>query len=295
MENTKTKILSAMKVDKIMTSERLSEVTGINIKTIRNNLAMLVDDKKIAPLKNNGYVLLSNAIDPTEYIIKEKKMIVLPDLHMPKESDVMISKALTMITQFKIEVMVLPGDALDLHSLSTHDNEYDTKITYTEEMAQCKRSVNSFLSLAPTIKKIFIGMGNHEKRIRRISAGKISAVDAIKSAFADHLDKVVFIKYSQFSINNWMFYHPDKCRDTHYWAKVLSRKYTDKHIVIAHQHTNATMRDPSNKHYLIDVGCMADPDKLDYPKDGSRYPMTQMGFLYITGESYILIDEFWSL
>jgi len=287
----KNEILKYLKTKIYATADMISSDLNCNHKTVCNNISMLLKDHKLIRMSNGNLVLATNNISKYRFV-DVNNMIVIPDPHFPLDHEVMMGKIIHLVNKFKLKVAVFPGDFLDLKSCSYHDNEFESKITFTDEMQQSSNHIKAFLDNCPTLERLYIGMGNHEMRIKRATNGKISIRDALIQVMGAYHEKMIFIPFTQFIINNWLFAHPTKARDAHYWAKVLSRKYPNNNIVVAHQHSNAFLRDPSNNHYLIDIGCVANPDLLKYTQETNRYPLTQMGFLLIKKDNFLMFDEF---
>lgn len=95
-----------------------------------------------------------------------KKLMVFGDIHVPFHSKPAQSIVLSVISEWKPDVIVLNGDLLDFYGLSPFDRDPERKCGLEDEFQLANRYLDHIDTAAPDALKIF-EEGNHEDRLRK--------------------------------------------------------------------------------------------------------------------------------
>lgn len=134
--------------------------------------------KQMDPRPLNPYSLPSS--DETIYepfIIKDKRLLVLSDIHIPYHSIDAITLAFNWAKKQKPDAILLNGDTLDFFGLSRYAKD-PKKRSISSELESFKDFVNILKKTFNA--KIYFKIGNHEERYEHylwMKAGEIIGVD----------------------------------------------------------------------------------------------------------------------
>ena len=102
---------------------------------------------------------------------KTRRITVLPDLHVPHHDKKLFAKFLAM-TVDTTDVLVCIGDLSDSASVSAYPPDPESRaLTFAEEWAECQIVLDT---LSESYKEVHVILGNHDVRLRRQLARKLS-------------------------------------------------------------------------------------------------------------------------
>jgi len=105
----------------------------------------------------------------SNFIIPEKKLLVLSDLHIPYQDNKAIEVALDYGKQQKIDAIVINGDLIDFYDLSRFD-KLERKYSVSEELEMVKEFLQVIKDEFNV--PIYFLMGNHDNRLEKYLANK---------------------------------------------------------------------------------------------------------------------------
>lgn len=94
-----------------------------------------------------------------------KKILFIPDTHVPYHDERAFSLMLKAAKAFKPDVVVIQGDFADFYSVSSHSKDPSRAQSLEEELKEVVRALDRVGSLGAK-RKVFVE-GNHEDRLRR--------------------------------------------------------------------------------------------------------------------------------
>ena len=211
-----------------------------------------------------------------------ERWICTADWHNPFLCKKVFMDMIGEATKRKITNLLIAGDFFDMNNFSKFFNL--NKISWVEEKMFAKGVLDV---LKGTFKQIAFMVANHE--LRWLKAFQ-------KGSEGDILDIYHLIGFSKFQnltlhhkcfVRDWVVIHPDTYRKNPLsYARERSNVYKDKNIVITHAHMQASGKDPSGQYFLVDLGCMMDPNKMEYKnlKETAHYNWNK-GFMVVEEDS----------
>ena len=94
-----------------------------------------------------------------------RKILVLPDIHVPYHNEKAVIKALTDGKIFGCDTVILLGDTMDCHMLSTH-KKMKGALDMVDEVKQTKELMALIRRAFPSAEVLYME-GNHEQRLSR--------------------------------------------------------------------------------------------------------------------------------
>ena len=226
---------------------------------------------------------------------------VTGDLHMPY-LDYDLAENLLRASEIILPEprrLIIAGDLFNMDAFSPFPPTNVRRATFKEEVASAKNFLNAARNVFDTVEVL---VGNHERRLIYITRGELSSSDL---GLVVNVDDVNFHVYSwgilETESGPWRITHQKNySRNAQSVGVKLAHKYR-QHIITHHQHRISKGYDDSGKSVVIDNGCLADPEKLDYVNlVDSTTPVMNRGFTIVRNGSGTLFgkgDEFtdWDL
>lgn len=232
--------------------------------------------------------------------IGAKGALITADHQVPYHDAEWMEFAFEMGSAFGCDTHILNGDVFDMSVFSRFEPQLsEGGSTFEDELGV----VEAILAeSAKRFKETVMLYGNHEWRLlRRVLQSKLSA-ERFSRLFSTDDSPVTLTELSYVVVNG-------TTRVTHprAYSRIAARvgvQLAAKHhqnVVVAHDHQVGYARDVSGKFTVVHSGCMADPNRMDYPNTAdSTAPMMSRGFVILTpGGELILFDynncdrDFW--
>jgi predicted phosphodiesterase len=113
--------------------------------------------------------------------------LVAHDLHLPFIDKGMSKKFFATVRQMKPSRIILAGDIIDLHALTTHRRAADWMDRLDIELLQSRQWLEKLRSLAPRCEITYI-KGNHEDRLNRMLESRIPEMRSVGISISSLLD-----------------------------------------------------------------------------------------------------------
>ena len=213
----------------------------------------------------NVYQKIDDLLDYPSYneplTLNWSKWCCTADWHNPFLCKKVFKRMIKECVARKVTNLLIAGDFFDMNNFTKFFNL--NKVSWVEEKMFSKGVLDI---LKVTFKDIAFIVANHELRyLKTLNRG---------GGDGDIYDIYHLIGFKKFEnitvqhrcfVGDWVVLHPDTYRKTPLsYARERSTIYKDKNVVVTHAHMQAQSWDQSGKYYLIDLGCMADPDKIEY-------------------------------
>lgn len=111
---------------------------------------------------------------------------VIPDCHVPFEDKGKVAFVLDWLTKHKADRIVLLGDVLELHALSTHRKDPRWEDQLYKELDAGRKFFEALRKAAPRSEITYIE-GNHERRLRTYVQGRAPAMRLLGISIPDYL------------------------------------------------------------------------------------------------------------
>lgn len=171
--------------------------------------------------------------------------------------------------------LIIAGDLFSFDSLSSHPQLNGYKIPLRREFDSTKDLLDD---MDDVYDEIDVLLGNHERRLIYQLLGEMGSKE-LEALIGN--SKVRFYEYSHCimvtATGEWRATHQrNYSRNSQTVGVKLAHKF-GQHVITHHQHKVSKGFDTSGKYVVIDNGCMADPDYLDWANaiDSTAPAMTQ--------------------
>lgn len=173
-----------MKLARIMYNENKSSFTSVQIARVnlmriegKGGASKNVIVKHVAERVRNPYKLPGSDEAVYEpYILKAKKVLVIPDIHVPYHSITALTAMLDYAKKQKPDAVLLNGDTIDFFQLSRFVKE-PGKRSFAHELQAFKEL---FEVIQKTFKcRIYFKLGNHEERYNHYLWTKAGELDGV--------------------------------------------------------------------------------------------------------------------
>jgi len=94
------------------------------------------------------------------------RVMVWSDIHIPYHDHGALAVAMAYAADYKPTVIVLNGDVLDFHEVSSHPQDKHNVITFEDELSEGRQFLRAVRAAHPKAEIVFT-MGNHEDRLQR--------------------------------------------------------------------------------------------------------------------------------
>jgi hypothetical protein len=178
---------------------------------------------------------------------------------------------LSVARKFQIPKLIIAGDGLDMTSFSNFGS--DPALSWDEEM---EWAAEWLWILYHAFDKIVWFRGNHCDRLARATNWQLKAtrlIPALLCTYADmhklsfnyDPDKLTLSNYPFCYLDDeWMIVHPKSYSRIPMRVGSQLALIHDRHIMGAHSHRSGITWADDGKHLVVELGCMADFEKIQY-------------------------------
>jgi len=207
---------------------------------------------------------------------KDKKVLVIPDVHIPYHD----SKALDLVLKagkaFKPDAIVILGDFIDNYSISRYDKDPRRDRFLKWEVDEANKILDKIDKMFPRADKIFME-GNHEERLNKFITTKAPELFGLVDTQALLGLKDRGYKYFPYGkhhkLGKLVVIHGTFSR------KNIARAMLDKYehsVCFGHVHTieeALKVNEMGEAHVAFTPGWLGDKTKADYIKDFSNWSL----------------------
>lgn len=118
--------------------------------------------------------------------VKATRALILSDVHIPYHDHGALAVAMEFAKDYRPDVIVLNGDILDGHNVSSHPREKHGVITFEDELAECRQFLRVLRHQHPKA-VIYYTMGNHEDRLQRFLTNQAADLSSLPELSLDVL------------------------------------------------------------------------------------------------------------
>lgn len=115
-----------------------------------------------------------------------RRCLVFSDIHIPYHDQAALAVAMQYAQDCKPDTIVLNGDILDAHEVSSHPRDKHAVITFEDELSECRQ----FLRVLRSQHRkacIYYTMGNHENRVERYLVNHAPDLSSLPGLSIDEL------------------------------------------------------------------------------------------------------------
>lgn len=224
---------------------------------------------------------------------KVKKILIIPDCHIPYHDKKAFSLACLVAQRVKPDVLVIIGDFLDCYTISDHDKSLERKYTLREEV-EIGKSCLDRLSRASGAKKKYFCEGNHEERMSRYKKRRAREIYDLVPSIPELLGLKEkgwkWVPYNKWdTIDNLMISHHFGGHGQNSHRKTLSEVDGGFSTVNGHTHqmqylARTTINGSLSQSAML--GWLGDPKQADYLHAIKKCAWVQgVGLVYRVGKS----------
>lgn len=229
--------------------------------------------------RRSGLPVLAVQADPN---VKTYVIDVLPlddymvscDYHAPFHSPWWINKMLEVAERFKIKKHIIAGDFFDFEFASKWPGDHGTLDAEVDGSKEALKAIDAFDV------NYFI-QGNHERRVQRLTDGKITA-QHLFSLFGKERweNRVRYMTNDSVRVgDDYLILHPSSYSQISGSVAVRLAEKHHRHVLNAHGHFAAIRYDKSGKYVCVDLGGMFDIQRIEYCMTRSTtHPYWNNGF-----------------
>lgn len=194
-----------------------------------------------------------------------KKILFVPDTHVPYHDKKAFSLLLKAAKTFKPDIVVIQGDFADFYSVSSHSKNPNRKRNLEFEVEETKRAVQQLEELSAH-RNIFVS-GNHEDRLERYLMDKAPELfNVVKIPEVLGLDNWEYVPYkSDIRIGKLYATHDTGTAGRN--AVFNNLNAYQSNVVCGHTHRLAYIVEGNAKgkaHVSASFGWLGDTRKVDY-------------------------------
>ena len=115
-----------------------------------------------------------------------QRALVFSDIHIPYHDQAALAVAMAYARDCRPDVIVLNGDILDAHEVSSHPRDKHSIITFEDELSECRQFLRSLRSQHRAA-VIYYTMGNHENRVERYLVNHAPDLSSLPGLSIDEL------------------------------------------------------------------------------------------------------------
>lgn len=194
------------------------------------------------------------------------RVLVLSDIHIPYHDHGALAVAMAYAEHYAPTVIVLNGDILDFHEVSSHPQDRHNVITFEDELAEGRQFLRA-LRAAHKDAKIVFTMGNHEDRLQRYLTNRAPELSSMTELALDRvLDfealGVVFVNADdKYPVGPLEVFHGSIIRKD---SGNSARAHMDRRgggVLMGHTHRLAMVSktDRRGTHWAVENGHLSDP------------------------------------
>lgn len=218
--------------------------------------------------------------------------IIGGDTHCPFIHTEIFNLMAKVASRYGIKTFIHAGDFFDELQFSDFPTSPEDLIDTDTEQLEANAIIEE---LHNYFNNMYFIQGNHDVRLWKqfIKAGKATK-NSWKTIW-NLLDKNI-IKTSQYrylELNGyWRITHPKNIIKVGGLPAIRLRAKVDMSLVIAHGHLYGEVPDPSSKYYIINPGCLCDPEKIGYANVwDTSHDLWHPGFMMVVERTkHILFD-----
>jgi predicted phosphodiesterase len=210
--------------------------------------------------------------------IPDEKMIVASDWHIPYHDLEMVTYLILMAQLKGIKTLVIPGDLLDLPTVSPW-GQSDYTTTQINELTTLREMMKLLFT---HFDHIYWSRGNHEQRWMRVMKNQIFLEQlALAAGLGEFIDdgRLIVVDHTLLKAfeSTWTFAHPTQhSRNVLDVPRQLAQKYST-HIMSGHTHFYGSS--VYNGKHIVELGCMTDPKYHAYVQHNTAgFPEWVRGF-----------------
>jgi len=220
-------------------------------------------------------------------IMKDEKVVMLNDIHVPFHDRETISAVHGALKQMKPNRVILGGDIIDFYSISRFDKDPLRRLHLDEEVVETEAYLESLRKAVPKSKIIYMP-GNHEERLQKyinVHAPELAWVKELRLPSLLHLDRygVEWHDKRWYEYRGILFSHLDRANKYGgYTAKNLGADF-GKPVVHGHSHKVGNVQIGDTNFY--DNGCLCNLD-AEYVTGPSLWSQAFMVVDFIKDKPY---------
>lgn len=108
-----------------------------------------------------------------------ERWVILSDIHIPYHDKGALAVALEFLRHSQPTGLVLNGDVMDFHEVSTHPKTPGSVITFQDEINEGRQFLRAVRAMLPDAEIVYT-MGNHEDRIERYLAARAPELASVE-------------------------------------------------------------------------------------------------------------------
>jgi len=220
------------------------------------------------------------------------EFIVGCDSHCPFIHTEIYELMLKVANRYGIKTFIHPGDFFDELQFSDFMVSPEDEVDIDREISTAKYIINE---LEKYFKSLYFTQGNHDVRLWKqlIRSGK-STDESWRIIWNLLNDKIIKTsQYRYMEVNGyWRLTHPKNVIKVGGIPAIRLRAKVDMSLIIAHGHLYGEVPDPSSKYYIINPGCLCDPEKVAYACSwDTSHDRWHPGFMMVVEQTkHILFD-----
>ena len=214
--------------------------------------------------------------------------MIAGDLHIPFTSLEWVSLLLQVARAQDIDQLLLTGDIFNADAFSNYPHLTDKIPTWAQERDMLRELFQQFRG---RFKKIVALMGNHERRIQKMTIGAFDEVDIW--ALVTTAENLITTPFGYCTVNDtWRVTHPKNYSINQLTVgDVLAQKY-ESHVITFHEHHLSMGWDRYGRYVVVNGGCLVDPDKLAYVSlDDNKAAVMKNGFVMLRNNTPYLFGK----
>lgn len=227
-------------------------------------------------------------------VFKKDSSVIIGDVQMPYIDYDLADRMLTVATKLLPKgqrSLIIAGDLFTMDMFSKYVPTHNQGPTFETELKFARQFIKDCAKVFDD--GIHFVMGNHDRRLQLKAFGQVSAknlgelIAGNSLVMHDH-SWIVMVSGGQ----EWRITHQ---RNYSINAQTVGVKLAHKfgqNIMTHHQHRMSMGYDTSGKFVVVDNGCLADPDYLDYANiDDTTSPAMNQGFSIIRNGAVTLFSK----
>ena len=197
---------------------------------------------------------------------KVGRVLVLSDIHIPYHDKAALAVAMSFAEDYAPTVIVLNGDILDFHEVSSHPQDKHNVITFEDELSEGRQFLRALRASHP-LAEIAFTMGNHEDRLQRYLTNRAPELSSMTELALDRvLDfealKIRFINADdKYPIGPIEVFHGSIIRKDSGNSARAHMERRGGGVLMGHTHRLAMVSktDRNGTHWAVENGHLSDP------------------------------------
>jgi predicted phosphodiesterase len=198
---------------------------------------------------------------------KVQRALVLSDIHIPYHDHGALAIALHYARDYKPDIIVLNGDVLDFHEVSSHPQDKHEVITFEDELAEGRQFLRVLRHDHPRA-EIHYCIGNHEDRLQRYLHGRAPELSSMPELALDRVLDLETVRIafcdarSKVQLGPLEVFHGSIIRKDSGNSARAHMQRRGGSILMGHTHRMATVArtDRHGVSWAVENGHLSDPD-----------------------------------